>query len=124
MASNNIPTARFLSTTNREEALEFARANEWARVVKVDGLALGKGVFVCDCFDDVSAALEEIFEKKLFGQAGECVLIEERLNGEELSLLYFCDGKRLSPMPPARITSAVSTATVVRTQAEWACTPR
>jgi phosphoribosylamine--glycine ligase len=102
MAGNNIPTARFLATTNREEALEFARANEWARVVKVDGLALGKGVFVCDCFDDVAAALEEIFEKKLFGQAGECVLIEERLNGEELSLLYFCDGKRLSPMPASQ----------------------
>lgn len=102
MLRHKIPTARYIATNDPRQALEFARANDWARVVKVDGLALGKGVFVCDCLSEVEAALAEIFEKKSFGEAGASVLIEERLVGAEMSLLYFCDGKRLVAMPASQ----------------------
>ena len=102
MSKNGMPTARYIDTADRKEALEFARKNDWARVVKVDGLALGKGVFVCDSIRDVEDALAQIFDKKAFGDAGTTVLIEERLTGEEMSLLFFCDGKKLVAMPASQ----------------------
>jgi phosphoribosylamine--glycine ligase len=102
MAEQHIPMARYFSTSDHKAALEFARKNDWATVIKADGLALGKGVFVCDSLIEVEAALETIFEKKAFGDAGSTVLLEERLSGPELSLLFFCDGKHLVPMPASQ----------------------
>ena len=93
-----IPTARYGLFTAKEEALAFARHNEWARVVKADGLAYGKGVFVCSTLDEVEEALNQCFAERAFGASGDQVIIEERLTGEELSIFLLMDGKTLLPM--------------------------
>src|SRR5262249_41888181 len=90
MTELKIPTARFGVFEDKKSALEFARANDWARVVKEDGLALGKGVIVCDTIEDVEAALEKMYGSS---SARSIVVVEERLEGEELSLFLLCDGK-------------------------------
>lgn len=97
-----IPTARFAVCHSLEQAQKAVSQMPWARVVKVDGLALGKGVYVCDSEDEALGALSEIFSAKRFGQAGHAVVLEERLVGEEISLLAFCDGKTLQLMPPCQ----------------------
>jgi phosphoribosylamine--glycine ligase len=99
MLKHGLPTARHITAGSFDDAIAKARQNDWARVVKVDGLALGKGVFVCDSLPEVEEALATVFEQKAFGNAGDLVLLEERLNGEEMSLLFFCDGKSLVTMP-------------------------
>ncbi len=93
MTRLGIPTARCAVFENKAQALKFARETQWARVVKVDGLALGKGVFVCDSLEEVESALNQIFEHGTFGSAGDKVVIEERLQGEELSIFLLCDGR-------------------------------
>ncbi|SRR5579875_1162475 len=102
MARHGIPTARYAVCNSQSEADKLVSGHDWARVIKVDGLALGKGVFVCDSQAEATAAVKEIFEARRFGQAGNRVVIEEKLEGEELSLLAFCDGKRLLPLPPCQ----------------------
>jgi phosphoribosylamine---glycine ligase len=102
MSRHGIPTARHFVTGSHDEAVEFAKENDWARVVKVDGLALGKGVFVCDNLTETLDALQVIFRENRFGDSGHNVVIEERLYGEEMSLLMFCDGKSLALMPPCQ----------------------
>jgi len=102
MVEHHIPTARYLVFDNLQQAVDAVREHPWARVIKADGLALGKGVFVCDDADEACSALHAIFRERRFGDAGRKVLLEERLNGEELSLLMFCDGKRLVTMPASR----------------------
>jgi len=89
MTDLGIPTARYGVFENKETALAFARENEWAQVVKEDGLALGKGVIVCDDLKSVEAALEKMYGSK----TSSTVLLEERLQGEELSLFLLSDGK-------------------------------
>jgi phosphoribosylamine---glycine ligase len=100
MVDHQMPTARFLVTDNLQDAADAVREHPWARVVKVDGLALGKGVFVCDTEDEAVDAVNSIFRERKFGDAGKRVVIEERVSGEEMSLLLFCDGKRVVAMPP------------------------
>jgi len=102
MQDHGIPTARYCVADNLSDGLKLAEENSWANVVKVDGLALGKGVFVCDSVLEVKQALGTIFEMRAFGDAGATVLLEERLSGEEMSLLFFCDGKRLVRMPASQ----------------------
>ncbi|RTL41433.1 MAG: phosphoribosylamine--glycine ligase [Candidatus Melainabacteria bacterium] len=97
-----LPTPRYLICNSHEEAKKAATENPWAQVVKVDGLALGKGVFVCDNESEVLDALQEIFGKRSFGTAGETVLLEEKIVGEELSLLMLCDGKTLIELAPCQ----------------------
>jgi len=96
MQELGLPTARFYSTGSHDDALAFLRQpeNDWARVIKADGLALGKGVFVCDTLAQCEEALATIFGGG-FGAAGEIVVMEEKLAGEELSLLCISDGKTL-----------------------------
>lgn len=93
LARHNIPTARFVVCDSLDEATQELSRNPWARVVKADGLALGKGVFVCQSDVEANAALKEIFQKNKFGKAGSRVVLEERIQGEELSLLLLCDGE-------------------------------
>lgn len=102
MKQTGLPTAQFVTCQSLAAAEDAIRNNPWARVVKVDGLAFGKGVFVCDSEDEAISVAGEIFEEKKFGAAGDCVVLEERLHGQELSLLAFCDGKRLVLLPPAK----------------------
>jgi phosphoribosylamine--glycine ligase len=96
MRELGLPTARFYTSASLNEALAFVRKpeNDWARVIKADGLALGKGVFVCASVVECEAALATIFGGD-FGDAGRLVVIEEKLEGEELSLLSVTDGKTL-----------------------------
>jgi phosphoribosylamine--glycine ligase / phosphoribosylformylglycinamidine cyclo-ligase len=87
-----------------ETALAFVHSNPFSSsgfVVKADGLALGKGVIVCDDLTGAERALERIFAGE-FGEAGSTVLIEERMTGPELSVLAFVDGKTVKLMPAAR----------------------
>ncbi|PWT96830.1 MAG: phosphoribosylamine--glycine ligase [Candidatus Melainabacteria bacterium] len=94
LVEHGIPTARHVIARSFEEGKLLIKQHDWARVVKVDGLALGKGVFVCDSEDQAEAALQEIFTTNKFGAASETVVLEEKIVGEELSLLLLCDGKR------------------------------
>lgn len=97
MADMGIPTAKFVVADSMEKTADIIK-DHWARVIKVDGLAAGKGVFVCvdekECLD----AAEKIFKQKAFGEAGSQIIIEEKLFGDELSLLALCDGEDLYPM--------------------------
>ncbi|MBY0356499.1 MAG: phosphoribosylamine--glycine ligase [Candidatus Obscuribacterales bacterium] len=102
MTEHGIPTARFAVASTLTEAEKIVIENDWARVVKVDGLALGKGVFVCDSQAEAEAAVREIFQTEKFGAAGAQVVLEEKLIGEEISLLMFADGKDLALMPPCQ----------------------
>ena len=98
MLQHNIPTARFSAVQDFESAQKFVKENDWARVIKADGLALGKGVFVCDSETEAIEALNAIFKEGRFGEAGSTVVIEEKLIGEELSLLLLIDGKSVMPL--------------------------
>jgi phosphoribosylamine--glycine ligase len=102
MSAQRLPTARYIVADSQESAQDIVTDHPWARVIKVDGLALGKGVFVCDSEQEAQAALTAIFKERRFGDAGNKVIIEEKLTGEEMSLMVFCDGERLLPMPAAR----------------------
>lgn len=102
MSDCELPTACYEIVDNAADGEEIVRNSSWARVIKVDGLALGKGVFVADNEDEALAALNTIFNDNKFGKAGEQVVIEERLEGEELSLLILCDGKTLVPLAPCQ----------------------
>lgn len=93
MLQQKIPTARFSVVHDFESAQKFVKENDWARVIKADGLALGKGVFVCNTETEAIEALNVIFKEGRFGNAGSTVVIEEKLIGEELSLLLLIDGK-------------------------------
>jgi phosphoribosylamine--glycine ligase len=93
MLQHQIPTARFSVVRDFESAQKFVKENDWARVIKADGLALGKGVFVCNSEAEAIEALNAIFKEGRFGDAGSTVVIEEKLIGEELSLLLLIDGK-------------------------------
>lgn len=102
MAKIGIPTARYKVFTDKTNALEFARQNDWARVVKADGLAFGKGVFVCSSLSEVEEGLVSCFDNNTFGESGSKVIIEEKLVGEELSIFLLCDGKTLLPLAPSQ----------------------
>ncbi|HEY9776553.1 MAG TPA: phosphoribosylamine--glycine ligase [Planktothrix sp.] len=97
MLKHSLPTPSWVSANDYDTALKLAVNNE-ALIVKYDGLALGKGVFVCQDQAEVEQALKRIFIDKEFGENTD-ILLEERKYGEELSLLYFCDGQKLVPMP-------------------------
>ena len=104
MAEVGVKTAGASVFEKLQAALEFVRSDPFSSpgfVVKADGLALGKGVIVCDGLQDAEQALERIFGGE-FGAAGSTVLIEERMTGPELSVLAFVDGKTLKLMPAAR----------------------
>ena len=107
MRRHGIPTADFQSFDDASVALDFIsnsrhRASNSRFVVKADGLAAGKGVIVCENTDEANGAVEKMLVRKAFGRAGEKILIEEKLSGEELSLMAFCDGKTIKPLPFAK----------------------
>ncbi len=102
MARHHIPTAACRVFDELSPALDYVASCPVPVVVKADGLALGKGVFICQTRDDAAAAVRSIMEEKLFGQAGARVVIEEFLTGPEVSVLCFADGETLVPMPAAQ----------------------
>lgn len=99
---HGIPTAAFAVFDDADAALQHARTAACPPVVKADGLAAGKGVFVPDTTDAACAAIDRIMRKREFGNAGRCVVLEERLEGEEASFHAVCDGARAVALAPAQ----------------------
>ncbi len=102
MQEEGIPTAAGAVFRDYEAALAYLRQQEGPVVVKAGGLAAGKGVTVCETREEAEAALHRLMVERALGPAGAEVVIEERLEGEEVSLLAFCDGRTVVPMLPAR----------------------
>ncbi|KAF5292718.1 hypothetical protein FQR65_LT11186 [Abscondita terminalis] len=103
MDRHNIPTARWKSFTNANDAKAFIQNADFpALVVKASGLAAGKGVVVAATKDEACDAVDVILTDRKFGSAGDNVVIEELLTGEEVSVLAFCDGKTVRPMLPSQ----------------------
>ncbi|KAI3366010.1 hypothetical protein L3Q82_009839 [Scortum barcoo] len=103
MERHGIPTARYGSFTDAQEACNYIRTADFpALVVKASGLAAGKGVIVARDPDEACQAVMDIMKDRAFGSAGETVVVEELLEGEEVSCLCFSDGSSVSPMPPAQ----------------------
>lgn len=103
----NIPTADYQVFETSQVAKEYIEQKDGPLVVKADGLAAGKGVLVCPDKQSALDAVSEIMERKVFGAAGREVVIEEYLEGEEISFLAFTDGKSLLPMVSAQDHKAV-----------------
>ena len=101
MIENNIPTAKYWTTNSKEEALRILDKHKHPLVIKADGLAAGKGVTVCETIEQSEDAIEEAFSGK-FGSAGSKVILEEKIEGPEVSIFALCDGKKLIVLPPAQ----------------------
>ncbi len=102
MKKYGIPTAKYEVFDDYESAKTYVESQSLPLVVKADGLALGKGVLICNTLEEAVDALKEIMLDKKFGASGNTVVIEEFLSGPEVSVLSFCDGKTVVPMVPAQ----------------------
>jgi phosphoribosylamine--glycine ligase len=102
MKKYGIPTAQYEVFGDYTAACEYVRRCALPVVVKADGLALGKGVIICASAGEAEAALHDIMVKKVFGEAGASVVVEEFMQGPEVSVLAFCDGKTIRPMASAQ----------------------
>ena len=99
MKKYGIPTAEYEVFDEPAKALDYIRAKgKYPVVIKADGLALGKGVLICESEEAAKEALHEMMEEKVFGASGSRVVVEEFLTGPEVSVLAFADGKTLKPM--------------------------
>ncbi|RJX25798.1 MAG: phosphoribosylamine--glycine ligase [Dethiobacter sp.] len=107
MAEHGIPTAQFEIFQNPGEAYRYLKNASYPLVVKADGLAAGKGVIVAESFREASQAVCYIMEEKAFGGAGDSIVIEEFLRGEEVSVFAITDGHTFYPLPPVQDHKAV-----------------
>lgn len=98
MKKYNIPTANYQVFQDSEKAFDYIKQQTFPLAIKADGLAAGKGVFIVKNLVQARDALNALMEEKKFGEAGKQVVIEEFLEGEEVSILAFCDGKTVVPM--------------------------
>jgi len=98
----NIPTAKFLETQNLEEAYQFIDSMKEPIVVKADGLCAGKGVIIAQSKDEAKDAAKDMLSGKAFGEAGKKIVIEEFLNGYELSIFAISDGEKYIILPAAQ----------------------
>jgi phosphoribosylamine---glycine ligase len=99
MKKYKIPTASFKVFSEKEEASRYVNEHGAPIVVKVSGLAAGKGAYVCDTIKEAQEALHDIFDKKHFGEAGNAVVIEEKMDGEGASIFVLSDGKSYFVLP-------------------------
>ncbi|MEJ5296424.1 MAG: phosphoribosylamine--glycine ligase [Armatimonadota bacterium] len=105
MREAGVPTAQWEAFDSPEPALEAAKARlerDGGVVIKADGEAAGKGVFVCSTEDEARKALSAIMVDRVFGSSGDRVLVEERLEGEEASVMVLATGEKILPMPPVQ----------------------
>ncbi|KAI5784467.1 phosphoribosylglycinamide synthetase [Pyronema domesticum] len=102
MARHNIPTAEYRNFTDYEEAKKYVDSVSHNVVIKADGLAAGKGVIIPTTKEEAHEALKQIMVTKEFGSAGNEVVIEEFMEGDELSILTFSDGYNIKSLPPAQ----------------------
>jgi phosphoribosylamine--glycine ligase len=98
MHKNNIPTPAFKIINSAVDAQEYLQTASFPLVIKVDGLAAGKGVYICHKKEEAEAGIKEIMLEGKFGKSGEKVVIEEFLVGQEMSFMVVCDGKRMIPL--------------------------
>jgi len=101
MQDANIPTANFWKVNSLEEAKKIIHSSTIPLVVKADGLASGKGVFIPESKEECFSAAESIFNGK-FGNSGDVVVLEEKIQGPEVSVFALCDGKRYTLLPTAQ----------------------
>ncbi|MDY5883288.1 MAG: phosphoribosylamine--glycine ligase [Roseburia sp.] len=102
MKKYNIPTAAYENFTSAEDALAYLETAKMPIVLKADGLALGKGVLICNTLEEAKAGVKEIMEDKKFGTAGNTMVVEEFMTGREISVLSFVDGKTIKTMSSAQ----------------------
>ena len=102
MKKYGIPTAAYENFTDPKEALAYLETAKFPIVLKADGLALGKGVLICQDLEEAKAGVREIMEDKKFGSAGNTMVIEEFMTGREVSVLSFVDGKTIKTMTSAQ----------------------
>lgn len=110
MKKYNIPTAEFEVFESSKDALAYVeklsrsskQAGKFSCVVKADGLAAGKGAIICGTKEEAMDAVRSIMEDRIFGDAGNKVIIEEKLEGEEASLIGLCDGETIIPTIPSQ----------------------
>ena len=102
MKQNSISTPEFTSFSDPEKAKDFVYSTDKSLVIKADGLAAGKGVVVCENKEDALNAIDSIMIRKNFGNSGNVIVIEERLFGEEVSLIGISDGSTIIPMATAQ----------------------
>ncbi|MBR0410080.1 MAG: phosphoribosylamine--glycine ligase [Eubacterium sp.] len=102
MKKYHIPTASYENFSDREEALKYLETAKFPIVLKADGLALGKGVLICNTYEEAREGVKTIMEEKKFGDAGNTMVIEEFMTGREASVLAFCDGKTIKCMTSAQ----------------------
>lgn len=98
----NIPTAAFIETSNEKEAHDFIETMNLPIVVKADGLCAGKGVIIAQSKDEAKIAVSDMLSGASFGDAGTSVVVEEYLNGYELSVFAICDGENYKVLPAAQ----------------------
>ncbi|MDE7348137.1 MAG: phosphoribosylamine--glycine ligase [Clostridia bacterium] len=102
MKKYDIPTAKYEEFDNYDNAVEYLAKAKYPLVVKADGLALGKGVIICNTKEEGLQAAKEMMIDSKFKDAGKRVIVEEFMVGQEVSILSFCDGKTIIPMVNAR----------------------
>lgn len=102
MKKYHIPTAAYENFTDPEKALEYLETAKMPIVLKADGLALGKGVLICNTLEEAKAGVKEIMLDKKFGSAGNEMVIEEFMTGREVSVLSFVDGNTIKTMTSAQ----------------------
>ncbi len=102
MKKYHIPTAAYENFTDAQAALTYLKTAKFPIVLKADGLALGKGVLICNTPEEAEAGVREIMTDKKFGDAGNCMVIEEFMTGREVSVLSYVDGKTIKPMTSAQ----------------------
>ena len=102
MKKYNIPTAAYEKFTDPGDALEYLKTAKMPIVLKADGLALGKGVLICNTLEEAEDGVRTIMEDKKFGSAGNTMVVEEFMTGREVSVLSFVDGKTIKIMSSAQ----------------------
>ena len=102
MKKYNIPTAAYENFDNAEEAMEYLKKGNFPVVLKADGLALGKGVLICNTLEEALEGVKSIMLDKQFGTAGSRMVVEEFMTGREVSVLSFVDGKTIKTMTSAQ----------------------
>ncbi len=102
MKKYHIPTAAYEVFDDAKKALEYLESAKMPIVLKADGLALGKGVLICNTLEEAKAGVKEIMEDKKFGDAGKHMVVEEFMTGREVSVLSFVDGKTIKIMSSAQ----------------------
>ena len=102
MAKYGLPTAEYKTFSSADNAAEYINFKNCPLVIKADGLAAGKGVLLCQTVDEALVAVDSIMGKKSFGKAGNQIVVEEFLQGQEVSVLAFSDGKTVLLMDSAQ----------------------